>query len=184
MAAKSQLIRLLQNAYSGEKAAAYAYRGHALSVSDPTEKAELLKIEEEEWEHRRCIGDMLETLGASPRPCRELLMTLIGCVIFGLCRLGGWFNFFNFGWFMSMYGAGKLEQGNIIEYEIGAREAILCGEHQFVESLIEMAEVEWDHEFYFRKKAQSSKWTDVIRLWNPPPPRHSTREAVNSFKKN
>lgn len=33
------LVDLLQKAYSAEKAAAFAYQGHAGSVKDPVEKA-------------------------------------------------------------------------------------------------------------------------------------------------
>lgn len=175
---RNELIRLLQNAYSGEKAAAYAYRGHALSVKNPQERQEIQKIEQEEWEHRRCLGEMLTSLGAQPRFTREVAMTLIGALIYCLCRLGGWFNLFNFGWFMGMYGAGKLEQSNISEYEVGARAAVACGELRFVEDLIEMAEVEWDHERYFRNKALTSKWVAVFSIWSSPLPRSSTRDGL------
>jgi hypothetical protein len=34
-AAEGRLVALLRLAYSGERAAAYAYRGHAASVRDP-----------------------------------------------------------------------------------------------------------------------------------------------------
>lgn len=181
MNSKNDLIRLLQNAYSGEKAAAYAYRGHALSVTDSTEQEEIRQIEQEEWDHRSCIGQMLASLNAKPRLRREIIMTLIGLTIYSLCRLGGWLNLGNFGWFMSMYGAGKLEQGNIIEYEVGARAAIACGEPRFVKDLIHMAEVEWDHEAYFRSKALTSKWSKILKMWTPPPPRNTTRLAIGSI---
>ncbi len=176
----AKLIRQLQNAYSGEKAA-YAYRGHALSVVDATEREQIRKIESEEWQHRQCIGEMLKELNVSPRLSREILMTLIGITIYCLCRIGGWLNFFNFGWYMSMYGAGKLEQGNIVEYQIAAQSALLCGHGKFVSELIQMAEVEWDHEFYYRSKAASSKWSKWIKTWEPPPARISTRKAIENF---
>lgn len=179
---KAKLIRLLQNAYSGEKAAAYAYRGHSLSVTDPQEREEIRKIEQDEWDHRQCIGEMLKSLQARPRVSREFLMSIIGISIYSICRLGGWFNIGNLGWYMSMYGAGKLEQGNIIEYEIGAREAIACNEHRFVEDLIHMAEVEWDHELYFRSKALSSRWKKLIKIWMAPPARESGRQAIGNLR--
>jgi rubrerythrin len=47
------LIVLLQKAYSAEKAAAFAYQGHAASVKDPAEKATIRQIELDEWNHRR-----------------------------------------------------------------------------------------------------------------------------------
>ncbi len=177
-ASKVILIRQLQNAYSGEKAAAYAYRGHALSTPNLEERNEILKIEQEEWEHRESIGSMLRTLGAQPRFSREVLMTAVGVVIYCLCRLGGFLNIFNFGWYMSMYGAGKLEQANINEYEVAALSAIASGEDRFVEALVHMAEVEWDHELYFRSKSATSKWAKWIKIWNPPPPRDATRRSL------
>lgn len=115
---------MLQNAYSGEKAAAYAYRGHALSVTDLAEQQEIRKIEQDELNHRKCIGEMLISLNAQPRIAREILMTIVGLTIYALCRIGGWLNIGQIGWFVSMYGAGMLEKGNIIEYEIGARERL------------------------------------------------------------
>ncbi len=35
------LARILRHAYSGERAAAYAYRGHWKSVADPGERARI-----------------------------------------------------------------------------------------------------------------------------------------------
>ncbi len=175
---KQDLIRLLQNAYSGEKAAAYAYRGHAKSVSIAIEREEISKIEHDEWEHRECLRTMLTSLEAKPRFMREVSMTAVGTLIYCLCRLGGLLNFLNFGWYMSMYGAGKLERSNIGEYEVAALIARACGQAQFVEELIHMAEVEWDHEMYFRSKALTSRWAKVIPVWSLPPPRDFTRQNL------
>jgi hypothetical protein len=175
---KSDLIRLLQNAYSGERAAMYAYRGHAASCGNFDERREIKKIEQEESDHRKCLGAMLAALGSGPRLSREVLMMAIGITIYCLCRLGGWLNFLNFGWYMSMYGAGLLERSNIKEYEVGAIAAIACGERRFVEELIHMAEVEWDHEYYFRSKAMSSKWCRHLAVWSPPEQRESARKVL------
>lgn len=178
MESKKDLIRLLQNAHAGERAAAFAYRGHSLAVTTPRERKEIQKIEQEEWDHRACLFQMLQALNAKPRLSREILMMFIGACIYSLCRFGGWFNIFNFGWYMSMFGAGKLEQVNIIEYEVVAISAQAHGESRFIDDLINMAEVEWDHEFYFRSKAMTSKWSCYIKIWNAPPPRHSTRQTL------
>ena len=43
-----ELIDLLQRAYSAEKAASFAYQGHAGSVKDITEKAAIKQIEDDE----------------------------------------------------------------------------------------------------------------------------------------
>ncbi len=55
--ARKNLIRILQNAYSGEIAAAYAYRGHWKSLKDSPERTEIKKIEAEEWDHRRRLAN-------------------------------------------------------------------------------------------------------------------------------
>jgi demethoxyubiquinone hydroxylase (CLK1/Coq7/Cat5 family) len=66
------LIAVLQLAYSGERAAGYAYRGHWRSLRDPGERERVRRIEDEEWHHRRQVGDMLEALGSRPSRIREL----------------------------------------------------------------------------------------------------------------
>ena len=51
------LVKLLQRAYSGEKAAAFAYIGHACSLRDPGAKAAVKQIEVDEWSTgRMCLG--------------------------------------------------------------------------------------------------------------------------------
>lgn len=172
---KSKLIRLLQNAHAGERAAAFAYNGHWRSVQGQ-ERDEIKKIEAEEWEHRDCLFGMLKELDATPRTSREILMAIIGSFIFIFCRLGGWLNVANFGWFCSMYGAGKLEQGNIVEYEIASNRAKDAGYNHFVDLLLHMAQVEWDHELYFRQKALQSKWSKYFKMWDAPPARPTQKE--------
>jgi hypothetical protein len=54
------------------------------------------------------------------------------------------------GWFAPMYGAGRLESRNIVEYETAARHALACGREDLIDCLLTMAEVEWEHEHYFR----------------------------------
>ena len=177
--AKSKLIRLLQNAHAGERAAAIAYYGHSLAVRPP-ESIEIKKIENEEWEHRMQLAEILFQLGAKPRMTREVLMLFIGVSIFVICRFAGWFNLFNFGWYYSMYGAGKLELGNINEYEVAAQYAIQAGYPKYVDCLLTMAEVEWDHELYFRSNCLKSRWEKVVKVWPEPSPRAFIR---GNFKK-
>jgi rubrerythrin len=164
---REALVRLLQSAYSGELAAGHAYRGHAASVSDPDEKAHIRKIEDEEWVHRRQVGEMLAALGEAPDPAREGKLLRIGKTIALLCRIGGWY--------VPMYGAGKLESRNVKEYEDAADFAVASGHPEFVECLLEMAEVEWDHEAYFRSKVESHWLRHVIRVWPAIPPRGAIR---------
>jgi rubrerythrin len=47
-----KLVDLMKQAYSAEKAAAFAYIGHAASVKDKVEKAAIKQIEIDEWNHR------------------------------------------------------------------------------------------------------------------------------------
>ncbi len=50
--AHKALVDLLQQAYSAEKAAAFAYQGHAGSTKLAADKAAIHRIELDEWGHR------------------------------------------------------------------------------------------------------------------------------------
>src|SRR5262245_23071567 len=76
-ASREALIALLQLAFSGELAAAHAYRGHARSVADTEERRAIAEIEREEWHHRELVGRMLAELGARPSRARELRAAVI-----------------------------------------------------------------------------------------------------------
>lgn len=138
---RERLIRLLQLAYSGEKAAALAYQGHSRSVRDPGEKAMIARIENDEWVHRKKVGALLEKLGARPLRIREMRAATVGHVLSFLCGVAGWF--------LPMFLAGKLETKNVCEYEKAAGWAAEVGLHDFVPDLLEMAAVEVEHEKYF-----------------------------------
>ncbi len=43
---------------------------------------------------------------------------------------------------------------------------------------VDMAEVEWEHERYFREKAASQWLWRVFPKWDPPPPKASIRAGV------
>ena len=164
---RKKLIAILQLAYSGELAAAYAYRGHWHSVSAPDEREAIRQIEQDELRHRDLVGEMLAGLGSGPRPRRELRATVIGRTLQFLCHVTGWL--------APMYGAGKLESGNIREYETAARYARDCGANDLIDCLLEMAEVEWDHEFYFRSCVLRHRLGRRIPLWPKPPPKETIR---------
>lgn len=53
------LVDLLQKAYSAEKAAAFAYQGHAGSVKNPEQKAAIRQIEIDEWNHRKEVLEIM-----------------------------------------------------------------------------------------------------------------------------
>jgi hypothetical protein len=164
-----RLVRQLQGAYSGELAAAFAYRGHWRSLSDGADRERIRTIEAEEWHHRELVGAMLRQLGAKPRAVRELIMFAIGRTLGALCHLSGWF--------LPMYGAGRLERHNIVEYEDAACYARGCGREELIDCLLMMAEVEWEHEKFFREKVASHRLVRVFRLWDAAPPKTSIRAA-------
>jgi rubrerythrin len=166
---RKNLIALLQLAYSAERAAAYAYRGHWQSVADQDERRRIKQIEDEEWHHRTTVGEMLEALGARPSTQREIRSLLIGRVLAVLCHL--------MGWLAPMYGAGRLESRNVREYEMAARYARDCGREEFIESLLTMAEVEWEHEYYFRSRVLVHSLGRRLTLWPSPPPKETIRES-------
>ena len=169
---RQRLIALLQLAYSGELAAAYAYRGHWHSVVDENEREAIRAIEEDEWRHRRLVGEMLATLNSGPHKRREVRAAIIGRTLGFLCHV--------MGWLLPMYGAGKLESRNIREYETAARHARDCGRVEFVDCLLEMAEVEWEHEFYFRARVRSHVVGRRLALWPQPPGKQTIRSSFES----
>jgi rubrerythrin len=166
---RKNLITLLQLAYSAEQAAAYAYRGHWHSVVDVDERARIKQIEDEEWHHRELVGGMLEKLAAHPNRQREIRSLLLGRALGFLCHL--------MGWFAPMYGAGRLESRNIREYETAARYARDCGCQEFVDCLLTMAEVEWEHEYYFRSRVLLHSFGRRLTIWPAPPPKETIRES-------
>lgn len=141
--ARQNLIRILQNAYSGEIAAAFAYRGHWKSLKESPEKERIKEIEAEEWHHRERVGAWLEKLGAKPRGGREKVFWTIGQTLGLTCHMSGWF--------MPMYFAGRLESQNSVEYEGAASFAKELEMHDCVDDLLDMARVELEHEVFFRE---------------------------------
>lgn len=160
---------LLRLAYSAELAAAYAYRGHWHSVSDADERDRILLIGNEEWRHRKLVGEMLDKLESYPSPPRELRSAIVGRVLGSSCHLTGWL--------APMYGAGRLESRNIREYETAARYARDSGHYEFVDCLLTMAEVEWEHEKYFRSRVLLHRFGKRLPLWPQPPPRETIRQS-------
>jgi len=69
----------------------------------------------------------------------------IGKSIAGFCHISGWY--------FPMWGAGRLERGNIVEYQDCAEYAAECGHAEMLDCLWSMA-VEWEHERYFREEAE------------------------------
>lgn len=153
--ARQNLIRILQNAYSGEIAAAFAYRGHWKSLKESPEKERIKKIEAEEWDHRQRVGNLLGKLGAKPRAAREKVFWTIGRGLGLACHLSGWF--------MPMYFAGRLESQNSVEYEDAAKLARELKMDGCVEDLLDMARVEIEHEVFFREMVAGHRLLPAMR---------------------
>jgi demethoxyubiquinone hydroxylase (CLK1/Coq7/Cat5 family) len=143
--ARSNLIRILQNAHAGELAAAFAYRGHwkSLRKNSAAEREGIKKIEREEWTHRANAARWLEKLDAKPRPLREKVFWTIGKTIGIACYVSGWF--------FPMYFAGRLESGNVQEYLDAAEFARQLGMSECFDELMEMSRTEGEHEEFFRR---------------------------------
>jgi demethoxyubiquinone hydroxylase (CLK1/Coq7/Cat5 family) len=150
-----QFIHLLQKAYSGEMAAALAYRGHWRSLPASAERDRIQHIEREEWRHRRGVGAMLRKLEAEPQQAREILMYLIGHVVGLLCHASGRF------W--PMYIAGKLERDNVREYDHAAACAGRLSLTKYEKILRRMGEVEREHELYFTEVIADHWFLLVLR---------------------
>lgn len=132
---------LLRLAYSAERAAAFAYRGHAAAVRDTAERTHIASIEAEEWLHREHAARMLRRLGLAPSRWLEVKYAVIGTLIGWSCHV--------IGHFMPMYFAGRLESGNVNEYLrllALVRGTPLADEEACI---LEMARVEKEHELWF-----------------------------------
>ncbi len=167
--AERRLIAVLRAACSGELAAGFAYRGHWQSVSTADERADIRTIEAEEWHHRELVMDMLRQLGARPSRRLEAIFWSIGRTLGLLCHVSGWL--------APMYGAGHLESRNVREYERAARWAWRCGRAEWADCLLTMAEVEWDHERYFRARVLSHRLGARLPIWPAPAPREEIRRS-------
>jgi hypothetical protein len=112
---------------------------------------------------------MLGTLGAKPRFWLEVRAWLIGRTLGLLCHIAGWF--------LPMYGAGRLESRNVGEYERAARLAACCDRADVIDGLLAMAEVEWDHEAYFRSRVEGHCALRWLPLWPPLPSKTDRQRA-------
>jgi rubrerythrin len=160
MAARLDLVAILQRAHAGELAAFLAYEGHWRSLADPAESEEVRRIAREEMAHRVAIRRMLADLGHEPLALREATFWCMGRVIGALCHAAGWF--------APMYGAGRLESGNVVEYWNAAALALSAGHPELVEALEHMAEVEARHERYFRSRVETHWLARFVPIWDGP----------------
>ena len=145
----SALIDILQKAYSAEKAAAFAYQGHAGSVKNKDQKTAIRQIELDEWNHRKEVLAIMQQYDIPISRYYEFRFHIVGKIISASCYI--------IGWFMPFYFAGSLESGNVCEYfrmkqyfnDLGIKE------HDLI--LYEMGIKEKEHEVYFLEKFKNNK---------------------------
>ena len=143
------LITLLQKAYSAEKAAAFAYIGHAKSVRNPEEKKAIKQIEIDEWEHREEVLAIMNQYEIPISKYYEFKFHVIGKLISFSC--------FIIGWFMPYFFAGRLESGNVCEYFVMMHYFNELGIEEHDKCLYDMGIKEKEHEIYFLKVISKSK---------------------------
>ncbi|MFT7612447.1 MAG: hypothetical protein ACI9J3_001410 [Parvicellaceae bacterium] len=144
-----KLVKQLKKAYSGEKAAALAYIGHAGSVKDIVQKAEIKQIEDDEWGHRKEVLIIMNTYNIPISKYYEFKFHIIGKLISLGCYL--------IGWFMPYYFAGRLESGNVCEYIVMIKYFHEIGINDHDEILFEMGIKEKEHEEYFLQQIRNNK---------------------------
>jgi hypothetical protein len=149
-----KLIDLLQQAYSAEKAAGFAYQGHAGSVKDKAEKLAIRQIELDEWNHRREVLQIMQEYDIPISRYYEFRFHIIGKIISFSCYI--------IGWFMPFYFAGRLESGNVCEYFRMMQYFHELGILKHNEILYEMGIKEKEHEIYFLGKIKNKKLLPVF----------------------
>jgi len=144
-----QLVDLLKKAYSAEKAAAFAYQGHAGSVKNTEEKKAIKQIEDDEWLHRKEVLEIMNHYGIPVSKFYEFRFHVIGKIISGSCYV--------IGWFMPFYFAGRLESGNVCEYFRMKQYFNSLGIKNHDKILYDMGIKEKEHEIYFLEQIKTSK---------------------------
>ena len=147
----------MQRAYSFEKAAAFAYQGHAGSVKDDEEKRRIKQIEADEWNHRREVLALMQQYEVPVSKNYEVRAHIIGKVISSACYV--------IGWFMPFYFAGRLESGNVCEYFRMKQyfNSLDIIEHD--QLLYDMGIKEKEHEVYFLESIKTSKLLPFFQKW-------------------
>jgi len=144
-----ELVDLLKKAYSAEKAAGFAYQGHAASVKDEQQKTAIRQIELDEWLHRKEVLGIMNDFDIAVSKWYEFKFHIIGKVISASC--------FVIGWFMPFYFAGRLESGNVCEYFRMKQFFNALGIVKYDKLLYDMGIKEKEHEVYFLEKIKDNK---------------------------
>ncbi len=149
-----ELVDLLQKAYSAEKAAAFAYQGHAGAVKNKEEKASIRQIEIDEWNHRAEVLEIMNFYEIPVSKYYEFRFHIIGKTISFSCYI--------IGWFMPFYFAGSLESGNVCEYFRMKQFFNSLGIRAHDKILYDMGIKEKEHEIYFLSKIKNNKLLPVF----------------------
>ncbi|MGZ4043179.1 MAG: hypothetical protein ACXVO9_08255 [Bacteroidia bacterium] len=152
-----ELIRLLQMAYSAERAAAFAYIGHAGAVKNADEKKTIRQIEIDEWNHRDEVLSIMKKYNVPVSKYFEVRFYIIGRIISASCYV--------IGWFMPFYFAGRLESGNVCEYFRMKQFFNSLGITEHDQLLYEMGIKEKEHEVYFLEQIKSNKMLPFFEKW-------------------
>lgn len=148
------LIDLLQKAYSAEKAAAFAYQGHAGAVKDKDEKIAIRQIEIDEWSHRKEVLAIMQEYHIPISKYYEFRFHVIGKIISMACYV--------IGWFMPFFFAGRLESGNVCEYFRMMQYFHELGIVKHNQALYEMGMKEKEHEVYFLGKIKNKSMLPIF----------------------
>jgi hypothetical protein len=148
------LCKLLQRAYSGERAAAFAYVGHAGSLRNREAKARVKQIEDDEWGHRENVLRIMQKYDIPINKYYEFRFYIIGKFISLSCYV--------IGWFMPYFFAGKLESGNVCEYFVMMHYFHSLGIKDHDEILYEMGMKEKEHEVYFLEQIKDSRLLPIF----------------------
>ena len=139
----------MQMAYSAEKAAAFAYQGHASAVKNPEEKIAIRQIEMDEWYHRTEVLAIMQQYNVPVSRYYEIRFHIIVKLISFSCHV--------IGWFMPFYFAGRLESGNVCEYFRMRQYFNSLGIHEHDKILYDMGIKEKEHEVYFLEQIKTNK---------------------------
>lgn len=149
-----ELIKSLRMAYSAERAAAFAYQGHAGAVKDKAEKIAIRQIELDEWGHRREVLEIMHQYNIPVSRYYEVRFYVVGKIISMSCYF--------IGWFMPFFFAGRLESGNVCEYFRMMQYFHELGILEHNQILYEMGIREKEHEVYFLGKIKNKKLLPIF----------------------
>lgn len=144
----------LRLAHSAERAAAFAYIGHAGSLKSPEEREAVKRIEQDEWEHRAHVLEIMREYDIPVSKWLEFKFYVIGKVIGASCYL--------IGRFMPYFFAGKLESGNVCEYFLMIQHFRSLGITRHDKLLYEMGMKEKEHEVFFLELIKDARWLPLF----------------------